>query len=142
MFEWLFAPSCPCDPEAKRWVEDRLRWLSRQFGLHILLERPVILPTDEFFPDPYDGSPEAVQKMFRRVCRFMEVNPRNVDLRFYADRTPGSVAALDPSRGFAADGFGPPGNVVGCVAFVAQPKIGIVGGHANGRGHLVAVRDA
>jgi hypothetical protein len=49
----LFRPTCPCDAEAKRWLEDRLRWLSSQFGLHILLERPIILPTDEFFPDPY-----------------------------------------------------------------------------------------
>jgi hypothetical protein len=45
MFGW-FRPTCPCDPAAKRWVEERLRWLTRQFGLHILLERPIILPTD------------------------------------------------------------------------------------------------
>ncbi len=102
MFEWLFAPSCPCDPMAKRWVEDRLRWLSRQFGLHILLERPVILPTDEFFPDPYDGSQEAVRRMFHRVCGYMEVDPDDVEVQLFTDRTPGSVAAIDLSRGFAA----------------------------------------
>jgi hypothetical protein len=60
MFGW-FPSTCPCDPAAKTWVEERLKWLSRQFGLHILLERPVILPTDEFFPDPYDGSQNAVR---------------------------------------------------------------------------------
>ena len=54
MFGW-FSPTCPCDPEAKRWVEQRLRWLTRHFGLHVLLEAPVVLPTEEFFPDP--GTP-------------------------------------------------------------------------------------
>jgi hypothetical protein len=66
-------------------VEDRLRWLSRQFGLHILLERPVILPTHEFFPDPYDGSRQAVRIMFRRVCSYMEVDPSLCALRFVSD---------------------------------------------------------
>lgn len=31
MFGW-FAPQCPVDVAAKRWVEDRLHWLSDQFG--------------------------------------------------------------------------------------------------------------
>jgi hypothetical protein len=102
MFGWLFRPTCPCDPAAKRWVEDRLRWLSRQFGLHVLLERPVILPTDEFFPDPYDGSLKAVRQMFRRVCEYMGVDPDDVEVELYTDRTPGSIAFIDPTRGFAA----------------------------------------
>jgi hypothetical protein len=102
MFGWLFQPACPCDPAAKRWVEDRLQWLSRQFGLHILLERPIILPTDEFFPDPYDGSPKTVRQMFRRVCTYMETDPDSVELELFTDQTPGSVMALDPTRGFAA----------------------------------------
>jgi hypothetical protein len=87
---------------AKRWVEDRLRWLSGQFGLHVLLERPIILPTDEFFPDPYDGSEKAARRMFRRVCGYMGVDPGAVDVEVFTDRTPGSVVAIDPSLGFAA----------------------------------------
>jgi hypothetical protein len=83
-------------------MEDRLQWLSRQFGLHILLERPIILPTDEFFPDPYDGSPKAVRRMFQRVCGYMEVDPDRVEVQLFTDRTPGSVVAIDPGRGFAA----------------------------------------
>lgn len=101
MFGW-FRPTCPCDPEAKRWVEDRLQWLTRQFGLHIFLERPVILPTDQFFPDPYDGSPKAVKRMFRRVCSYMQVDPDDVEIKLYTDQTPGSVVAIDPTRGYAA----------------------------------------
>ena len=72
MFGW-FRPTCPCDPVAKHWVENRLQWHSQQFGLHILLERSIILPTPEFFPDAWDGSPKAVRRLFRRVCQYMEV---------------------------------------------------------------------
>jgi hypothetical protein len=101
MFGW-FRPICPCDPAAKGWVENRLKWLSRQFGLHILLERPIILPTDEFFPDPYDSSKKAVQRMFQRVCGYMDVDREEVELKLFTNRTPGSVVALDPGAGFAA----------------------------------------
>jgi hypothetical protein len=101
MFGW-FRPTCPCDPAAKRWVEDSLLWLSRQFGLHILLERPVILPTSEFFPDHWDGTPKAGQKMFSRVCSYMNVDPDSVTLEFFNDPTPQALHRLDPSLGFAA----------------------------------------
>ncbi len=76
--------------------------LAGHFGLHILLERPIILPTEEFFPDPYDGSPEAVRLMFHQVCRYMQVDPDSVELELFTDRTPGSMAAIDPMLGFAA----------------------------------------
>jgi hypothetical protein len=87
---------------AKPWVEQRLRWLSRQFGLHLMLERPMILPTEEFFPDPWDGTPRAGQAMFRRVCGYMGVNPGQVSVEFFDDQTSRSLLALDPSMGIAA----------------------------------------
>jgi hypothetical protein len=101
MFGW-FRQTCPCDPAAKHWVENRLQWLSRQFGLHLLLERPIILPTPEFFPDAWDGSPKAVRHMFRRVCRYMEVDPDTVEIKLFTDKTPGTAAALGTTGGFAA----------------------------------------
>ena len=84
MFGW-FRPTCPCDPAAKQWTEDRLRWLTKQFGMHILLERPIILPTPEFFPDPYDGSKKAVRVLLDQVCEYMDVVPALVSLKFVAD---------------------------------------------------------
>jgi len=102
MFGW-FGPSCPCDPTAKRWVEDRLCWLSKQFGLHILLERPVLLPTSEFFPDAWDGSTKAARRMFRRVCGYMNVDPDSVELKFFSktkhDLFSGGAAAATWSSG-------------------------------------------
>jgi hypothetical protein len=85
-------------------VEEKLQWLSRQFGLHILLERPIILPTDEFFPDPYDGSPKAVRRMFRRVCGYMGVDSDAVEVKLFTDRTSGAVGTIDPTRALFAAG--------------------------------------
>lgn len=93
MFGW-FRPTCPCDPSAKQWVEDRLRWLVKQFGLHIILERPIVLPTPEFFPDPWDGTEQAARKMFRRVCKYMGVPADAVGLRFFNDQTTPTDRAL------------------------------------------------
>ncbi|MFL5245985.1 MAG: hypothetical protein ACJ8FY_28275 [Gemmataceae bacterium] len=101
MFGW-FRPICPCDPAAKKWVEERLRWLSEQFGLHILLERPIILPIEKFFPDPWDGSAKAARRMFHRVCEYMEVNKNAVELELFNDKTSSSLIAIDPTIGFAA----------------------------------------
>jgi hypothetical protein len=100
MFGW-FRPMPPCDPAAKRWVEDRLRWLNRQFGLHVLLERPILLPTVEFFPDPWDGSRQAAGRLFHRVCEYMGVDPEVVQLKFFDDRTPRSGQLLDLTAGIA-----------------------------------------
>ncbi len=106
MFGW-FKPTCPCDPVAKEWVESRLRWLSKQFGLHILLERPIILPTPEFFPDPWDGSPRAVRLMFARVCSYMGIDPESIKLELFDDPTPTSYYSLNPEAGFAAATWSP-----------------------------------
>src|SRR5437879_2031608 len=95
-----FQPVCPCDPSAKQWVEAQLRWLTSQFGLHIFLERPIIVPTSEFFPDAWDGSTKAARRMFRRVCRYMGVDHEALDVKFVNTEkgpsdpfNPGSVAA-------------------------------------------------
>jgi hypothetical protein len=95
--------------------------MTQQFGLHILLERPVILPTDEFFPDPYDSSPKAVRRMFRRVCEYMEVDPDTIELKLFNDRTLGSdsFAAGTWQPGVVRierSGFDRPADLVGTMA--------------------------
>ncbi len=72
-----------------------------------MLERQLILPTEEFFPDKWDGTPQAGQVMFRRVCGYMGVDPRHVSLEFFDDPTPNSFLALDPSMGIAAGTWSP-----------------------------------
>ena len=82
MFGWLFGSSCPLDPEAKNWVEDRLVWLRDEFGADEFYGTPIILPTPEFFPDPYDGSYKSVQVLFDRVCDYMGVERGLIRLEF------------------------------------------------------------
>lgn len=45
MLGWLFPPSCPCDPAAKAWVEERLEWLAEEFDDHAFNGRRIVLPT-------------------------------------------------------------------------------------------------
>lgn len=85
MFGWLFRPSCPCDPAAKAWVEERLEWLAGEFDDSAFSGRRVVLPTPQFFPDPYDRSKRAVRRLLDRVCEYMDVVPDLVTLEFVAD---------------------------------------------------------
>src|SRR5438876_4656671 len=82
MFGWLFGSSCPLDPRTKAWIEDRLIWLRDEFGADDLYAGPTVLPTPEFFPDPYDGSRKAVRVLFERVADYMGVDPDPIRLRF------------------------------------------------------------
>ncbi len=85
MFDW-FKPKCPVDAEAKRWIEDRLQWLSDQFGKETFTRRALILPTCDFFPDPMDGSFESVRNLLDQVCRYMDVEPDRVELELYKNK--------------------------------------------------------
>lgn len=81
MLGWLFRPSCPCDAAAKAWVEERLEWLAEEFNDNAFSGRQVVLPTPEFFPDPYDGSKKAARKLLNRVCDYMDVVPDLVSFK-------------------------------------------------------------
>ena len=95
MFDWLMPPSCPCDPAAKAWVEERLQWLSEEFDDHAFNGRRLVLPTPEFFPDPYDGSKRAVRRLLDQVCEYMDVVPALVSLKFLKD--PGNLLLVNDS---------------------------------------------
>jgi hypothetical protein len=81
MFGWLFHPACPCDPAAKTWVEDRLEWLHDEFDDSAFTGRRIVLPTNQFFPDPYDGSKKSVLALLDRVCGYMDVDPDRIQLK-------------------------------------------------------------
>jgi hypothetical protein len=50
-----------------------------------MLDAVVILPVAEHFPDPYDGTEEAVDILFQRFSGYMQVDERNVDLEVFPD---------------------------------------------------------
>lgn len=91
MFGW-FSPKCPVDAHAKQWVEERLLWLSCEFGHDVFTRRALILPLAEFFPDPNDASDQSVRVLLERVCRYMDADSERVELKFLnSSNSPGLV---------------------------------------------------
>jgi hypothetical protein len=68
-------PSCPVGRDEAAWVEGRFSWLAGRIGAGRPKNAPVILPTPEFFPDPYHGHPEDVPPLFGRVCGYLGLDP-------------------------------------------------------------------
>src|SRR5688572_19674861 len=64
-------------------------WLGSEFGDE-RLRGEVVLPTDDYFPGTYTGSPDDVAGVMDRLCQHMGVDPAAVDLVQDDDRD-GSV---------------------------------------------------
>jgi hypothetical protein len=102
MFGWLFS-SCPVDPLAKGWVEERMRWLMGEFGEELFLSAPNVLPTDEFFPDKIENPEDGAVALVRRVAGYMMVPPAAVEVEFFSDKErPGLVNQHGHAIGGAA----------------------------------------
>ncbi len=84
MFNW-FRPKCPVDPDVKTWIEERMNWLVGRFGWERFAELEVVLPIEEHFPAPFDGSQESVRQLFQQVCAYMDIDPQTIDLQFYSE---------------------------------------------------------
>jgi hypothetical protein len=84
---WL-RPRCPVDVAQQQWIESRWQWLATEFGGSILREGPVVLPTVEYFPDPYRGTEDDARTVFERVCGYMRVDPGRIHLGFYSEAGP------------------------------------------------------
>lgn len=80
-----FSPKCPVDFDVKEWLEDAFAWLIEEFGDETLRSVEVVLPIEEYFPDPYSGSESDIRKMVERVCGYMDVDPKLLDVRFYTN---------------------------------------------------------
>jgi hypothetical protein len=91
-----FSPKLPISDEDRQWVDEGFSRLDAMLGRRRMLEATVILPAAEHFPDPYDGTPAAAEKLFRRVCAFMQVDRRRIDLEIVPDET-GELRELLPS---------------------------------------------
>jgi hypothetical protein len=80
----LTKPKLPVTEEQKRWVDSSFLRLAGLLGSDRLLEATVVLPTSEYFPDPYDRSEAALQSMFERVAGHMRLNPSDIDVKLFA----------------------------------------------------------
>lgn len=92
----LFVPTCPVNTSEKAWVERRMRWLADRLGIDRMLDAPVVLPTDEFFPDPYRHDEASARACLDRVCRYMKVDPRTLTLTIVPDQAlPGAAGQYE-----------------------------------------------
>jgi tetratricopeptide (TPR) repeat protein len=95
MFGW-FAPKISVDASTKRWVEARMGWLLGQFDETRTLQTPMILPNEEFYPDPYDGTEEAGRTIFERTCRYMGIASDSLVLKFSKPEPTGQYQNTPP----------------------------------------------
>lgn len=81
---WFTAAKCPVDAETKEWIEVSFNWLIAEISAETLKEIEAVLPTEKYFPDPLTGKPRDVRRMLERVCVFMDIDPKEVDLNLYS----------------------------------------------------------
>src|SRR5207248_7953949 len=87
MFGWFTSSSGPT-AEQRAWADARIAWVLEQFGRDCVRKCPAVVPTPEFFPDAFQGREEDVAPMLRRVCGYMSVDPKRVQLYLYSDDDP------------------------------------------------------
>lgn len=100
--DWFTSAKCPVDAETKEWLEDSFNWLIEEMGHDTLMESKIALPTEEHFPDRYRGTPSEIRRLLERVCGYMDVHPREVEIEFYKKpdnaQTPPPPAAPGEAR--------------------------------------------
>ena len=82
-----FSSKLPIDEEERLWVDSGFGRLEKIVGRPRLLEAKAVLPSDEYFPDRYDGSAAAAERLFERVCSYMQVARAQIELEIFPDET-------------------------------------------------------
>lgn len=100
------SPKLPVTEEQRLWVDEGFKRLAKLLGYQRMLEAKVVEPTAEDFPDAYDKTPEALERLFSRVCAYMRVDRRRIKLEVFPDETE-ELRDLLPS--WSAGGQGPAG---------------------------------
>ena len=80
-------PKLPISVEDRLWVENGFDRLSRMLGRQRMLQAEMVLPDAAHFPDPYDKTDSAAEKMFCRICHYMQVDRNLIDLEIFPDAT-------------------------------------------------------
>ena len=105
-----FSPKLPVSEEERHWVDEGFRRLEKLLGHRRLFEAKVILPTPEYFPDPYDESTAGAEAIFKRICSHMRVDRSRVQMEVFPDETEELRSILPYWRG----------NSGGCAGFFSH----------------------
>jgi hypothetical protein len=90
-------PRCPVVEREQHWIESSMDWFCGQFG-DGAVRRPVILPTDDYFPGTYTGTDDEVRAVVRRVSGYMGVDSDSVEVEFYRQSAPDVAGLAQPSQ--------------------------------------------
>ena len=82
MFGRLFQARCPVDEPTREWLRYRLEWLCARFGDEPM-QRPVVCPTPEWFPERFDASCRDLPRVLAKVADRIGVDHTTIDLKVY-----------------------------------------------------------
>jgi hypothetical protein len=68
------------EPAIREWMDEQWDWLVDKLEMGDLAEHTIIEPTNEFFPDDWGQSREAVEALFNRVVEYCEVDEARAEL--------------------------------------------------------------
>jgi hypothetical protein len=85
MFDNVRPPSrsCPLDAETKDWLDARASWLVYQFGRERIASCRMILPTADFFPDPFLATEDGARQVLDTLCDVLRVESHLVDFSLF-----------------------------------------------------------
>lgn len=82
-----FSPKLPVTDDEREWVEQGFHRLAKLLGRTQMLDARVVTPTAEDFPDPFDRSAESAEKLFWKVCDYMDVKRAEVEVKIFPEET-------------------------------------------------------
>jgi hypothetical protein len=92
----LFRPKCPVPPREQAWIEKMLLWCVDQLG-DPPLRRPVVEPTDSFFPGGYLGTERDVLRTVEQVRAHLGISADRIAVEVAVDRElPGELDGMPP----------------------------------------------
>jgi len=96
----------PISEDDRRWVDDSFQRLERVLSRERMTNAEVILPTPNYFPDPYEADQASLDRMFRRVCGYMRLDPDIAEVNLFADQAAELSKALPYWHGKHQDAAG------------------------------------
>lgn len=78
-------PRLPLVAELQEWVDDSFVRLAELLGSELMLNARVLRPTQEDFPDTYDGSEESLTRMLNRVAEAMLVDAGEIEVTLFSE---------------------------------------------------------
>lgn len=84
-----FFNKLPITEQDRLWADEAFQRLERLLGRRRMIEAQVVQPTAEDFPDHYDRTPAAAEKLLTRVCTFMRVKRESIDFEIFPDEMDG-----------------------------------------------------